>query len=206
MLAKVRAAATYANVIATLALFLALGGGAYAALKLPKASVGTKQLKNGAVVSSKVGDQSLLAKDFKAGQLPAGPAGPAGSTGAQGPQGVQGLQGETGAQGNAATSLFAYVEWDGVPMYGKGLVGASVDSTSNAYTVTFNQSLAHCVAVGNVGLGLPAVAPGHFGQTSPGYVVSTSLDDVNPTNVRVTVRGGSMGAAAQSNFFLAVFC
>jgi hypothetical protein len=179
-----------------------LGGGAYAALKLPKASVGTKQLKNGAVVSSKVGDHSLLAKDFKAGQLPAGPIGPQGTQGAQGAQGDQGVP---GTPGPPATSLFAYIQWDGAPVYGKGLVGASVDS-SNAYTVTFNQSLAHCVPVGNVGSGNPSVAPGHFGQTLPGDVVSASLDDVNPTNVHVTVRGGSMGAAAQSNFFLAVFC
>lgn len=36
---------TYANVIATLALFIALGGGAIAASQLGKNSVGSKQLK-----------------------------------------------------------------------------------------------------------------------------------------------------------------
>jgi len=45
---------TYANVVATLALATALGGGAYAAVSLPKNSVGSKQLKNGAVISSKL--------------------------------------------------------------------------------------------------------------------------------------------------------
>ena len=38
------------NVIAYLALFVALGGTSYAALKLPKNSVGSAQIKNGAVV------------------------------------------------------------------------------------------------------------------------------------------------------------
>ncbi len=36
---------TYANVVATIALFLALGGGAWAALRLPANSVGTRELK-----------------------------------------------------------------------------------------------------------------------------------------------------------------
>jgi hypothetical protein len=76
-----------ALVISLLALFLALGGTGYAAFKLPKNSVGTKQLRKNAVVSSKVKNHSLVAADFKAGQLPAGPPGPKGDTGATGPAG-----------------------------------------------------------------------------------------------------------------------
>src|SRR4051794_13795005 len=38
VVSKIRSALTYANVMATVAVFLALGGGAYAALKLPKNS------------------------------------------------------------------------------------------------------------------------------------------------------------------------
>jgi hypothetical protein len=36
-----------AMLVALLALFVALGGSSYAALQLPRASVGTKQLKTG---------------------------------------------------------------------------------------------------------------------------------------------------------------
>jgi hypothetical protein len=51
---------TYANVISTLALFVALGGGAYAsAVYLPRNSVGTKQLKDGAVSTSKIQDGAV---------------------------------------------------------------------------------------------------------------------------------------------------
>jgi hypothetical protein len=80
----------YANLTATLALIVALGGTSYAAIKLPANSVGSTQLKKHAVTSSKlranavtsgtVRNGSLRAADFKAGQLPTGPAGPAGAT------------------------------------------------------------------------------------------------------------------------------
>ena len=77
MLARARARLTYANVIATLALFIALGGSSYAALQLPKGSVGTKQLKRNAVTSPKVKPGSLVLSDFRASQRSRlrGPAG-----------------------------------------------------------------------------------------------------------------------------------
>jgi hypothetical protein len=102
--------------IALLALFVALGGTSYAAVSLPKNSVGTGQLKadavrsgkinkgavtrakirNGAVNSRKVKNGSLRAADFASGQLPkgdTGAAGPAGPAGPQGPAGPAGLSG-----------------------------------------------------------------------------------------------------------------
>jgi hypothetical protein len=80
-----------ALLVAIVALVVALAGTGYAATSLPKNSVASRQiakgavhnsdLGSGAVTSSKVRDRSLLAKDFKAGQLPAGPPGPQGPTG-----------------------------------------------------------------------------------------------------------------------------
>jgi hypothetical protein len=76
---RIRAAGTYANVTATLALFIALGGGAYAATVLPANSVGARQLKssavergkikNSAVNSAKVRDNSLTGADINEGAL-----------------------------------------------------------------------------------------------------------------------------------------
>ncbi len=80
---------SYANVMATIAVFIALGGGALAATQVKKNSVGAKQLKRDSVTSAKVKDGSLLGSDFAAGQLPAGERGP------QGPQGAQGAPGAT---------------------------------------------------------------------------------------------------------------
>lgn len=88
------------TVISLLALFVALGGTSYAAVKLPAKSVGAAQLQGGAVTSTKVKNGSLLAKDFKKGQLPAaGRTGPAGAVGATGPAGAQGPAGPPGAAG-----------------------------------------------------------------------------------------------------------
>src|SRR3954454_18616251 len=76
---RLTAGLTYANVVSTVCLFVLLGGGAYAATRLPRGSVGSGQLKQGAVTSSKVRNRSLRAVDFKRGQLPRGPQGPAGA-------------------------------------------------------------------------------------------------------------------------------
>jgi hypothetical protein len=85
MFAGLRKRLTYANVTATLAVFMVLGGGAYAATQLPRNSVGSRQLRSNAVSSSKVKDRSLLARDFKAGQLPRGATGQPGQPGQPGP-------------------------------------------------------------------------------------------------------------------------
>ena len=65
-------------------------GQAAGRLVLAKGSVGTTQLRKNAVTSAKVKNHSLLAADFKAGQLPAG---------AQGPKGDKGDKGDTGPAG-----------------------------------------------------------------------------------------------------------
>ena len=110
--------------LALVALAVALGGTGYAATVLPAGSVGTEQLKNGAVVSAKVKNHSLRAVDFASGQLPAGergpagapgpqgPAGPAGAAGPAGPAGPKGDTGGQGPQGRAGFSNLAYVATD----------------------------------------------------------------------------------------------
>jgi len=100
---------SFANVTASLALFVALGGVSWAAVTLPKNSVGSKQIKSRAVTSAKLGnsavssakvkDGSLLALDFKTGELPKGPQGAKGDTGATGATGDKGDTGATGPKG-----------------------------------------------------------------------------------------------------------
>jgi hypothetical protein len=90
---------SYANVMATVAVFLALGGTGYAALRLPRNSVGNRQLRANAVTSGKVRNASLRAIDFKPGQLPAGPRGAKGATGSKGSTGSRGPTGPTGPAG-----------------------------------------------------------------------------------------------------------
>lgn len=56
---------TYANVVASLALFIALGGVSYAAVKLPKNSVGAKQIKKNSVTSTKIKSRSVFGSDLR---------------------------------------------------------------------------------------------------------------------------------------------
>ena len=94
---------TFANVIACLALFVALGGAGYAAFKLPKESVDTEALHKGAVTPAKLSE--------KARQGMTGARGPQGATGAQGPQGAAGSPGAAGEPGpSAAYSYFREAE------------------------------------------------------------------------------------------------
>ena len=62
------------NAIALVALFVALGGTGYAAFKFPANSVGTAQLRNGAVTGAKVRSHSLSGNALASGVLPAAPA------------------------------------------------------------------------------------------------------------------------------------
>src|SRR4051794_38465702 len=87
-----------AMVVACVALAVALGGTSYAAVKLPANSVTTREVKDG----------SLLAKDFKAGQLPRGPAGPKGDPGASG-----------------APAIWAVIDSGGNVVRGKGVVSVT---------------------------------------------------------------------------------
>ena len=94
-----RARLTYANVMATIAVFVALGGSSYAALRItgknvPKDALTGADIKDltgrdvrdnsltGADVkdltSADVANGKLLAEDFAPGQLPQGPQGPGG--------------------------------------------------------------------------------------------------------------------------------
>jgi Collagen triple helix repeat (20 copies) len=101
--------------VALLALGISLGGTAYASgVLLPPASVGSVQLRRGAVTAPKLAANAITAKavkpgtllrsDFKAGELPAGrpgAVGPAGAAGAAGPRGATGPTGPSGATGPA---------------------------------------------------------------------------------------------------------
>ncbi len=60
---------TYANVMATLAMFIALGGASYAALKPAKNSIGAKQLKKNAVTTAKIKNETISAAKVKKGTL-----------------------------------------------------------------------------------------------------------------------------------------
>jgi hypothetical protein len=90
--------------IALVALFIALGGSSYAAVKLPRNSVGSKQIKAGAVKESKLA-ASVRRKLNTGGTGPTGPRGATGPAGAKGdtvvgPTGPKGDDGPAGPAGD----------------------------------------------------------------------------------------------------------
>jgi hypothetical protein len=120
MTKTLRSRLSYANVMATLGVFIALGGSSYAALKVtgrnvPDGSLSGKDLKNNSVKSADV--SGLTRRDFRRGELTVAPQilkgdpGPAGPEGAAGPQG---LAGEQGAQGEPGP-LIQPEDWQAAP-------------------------------------------------------------------------------------------
>ena len=94
LLSRLRSRLTFSNVVALIALCIALGGTSYAAAKLPRNSVSSPQVRDG----------SLRAGDFAKGQLPPGADGANGADGAAGPAGAAGAIGPAGAIGSAGAA------------------------------------------------------------------------------------------------------
>ena len=109
---------TYANVTASVALFLALGGVSYAANAKPPViyqyiapanSVVSTSLRDGAVTNSKIANatitsQKLNAETIKALKGQTGDRGPSGLTGLQGLKGESGVNGAMGPKGDPGAS------------------------------------------------------------------------------------------------------
>ena len=158
--------------VALLALFIALGGTSYA-IGLGRNSVGTTQIKNGAVTEAKLAasaravssgrianlvagdvttsmtsDQVLAAlsgavKGAKGDTGPAGPQGAPGQDGAQGAQGIQGPKGEKGDQG---------VPGPPGTSVGSAYVAADGTTTNAAYITISRTSVGPAVTSPSVGV------------------------------------------------------
>jgi hypothetical protein len=133
---RVRSKLTYANVVATLALFIAVSGGtAFAATQmLPRNSVGAKQLKKHAVTPAKLSRAAKIALTGPSG--PRGAQGATGDAGANGERGGKGDPGQPGAAGSA--KAWAEVSSTGVVL-----------RSSPGLTVTRTFKGVYCIDPGN---------------------------------------------------------
>jgi hypothetical protein len=172
-----------ALVLAFVALFVALGGTGYAALQLPKNSVGSKQIRKGAVKTSeiannavtgaKVRPRSLTAADFRVGSLPRGERGPAGPAGATGPAGSARAYGYVSAAGaldaarskggatvgHVATSGIYCISIPGISS-ASSVMSVSLDAAGSATDVT--ATAGDSVGLVDVDYSNPSCAPGQF--------------------------------------------
>src|SRR6476661_3250427 len=175
------------NLVAYLALFAALGGTSYAAFKLPRNSVGKAQIRRNAVTSAKVRDHSLLARDFKKGQLPAGPQGDTGPQGPSGQDGAPGAPGADGSQGPAGPGAIKLLR-----------TTTSADGTTVTLATVNGFKITDTCAVNQQGGATNTVAFASTDQpTSVSYRVSTSTDGgAATTGVGTGSAGLSIGPSA----------
>jgi hypothetical protein len=138
LLHSARQRLTYANITATLALFIALGGTSYAALTLPKNSVGSKQIRKRAVGSSELHTNAVTSRSIKNRTLRTSDL--ALSTRSS----LRGAQGPVGAPGPAGTALREIVNSGGERVAGNADRVNHVGG-SNEYRVDFARDLGGCV-------------------------------------------------------------
>jgi hypothetical protein len=180
-----------AMVIGCLALLLTLGGTGYAASKaLPRNSVTSIQVK----------DHSLLARDFKAGQLPRGATGPAGPAGPQGPAGPAGT-------GGTAAIKWALVRADGGIAAQSGGITLAAKPSSGTYILGFGSAVTGKVILASGGYAGDGsdqrgeTTAGPCGGGTEGRTCSVS-DTSSSVFVQTRSDGGS---PADHSFYVAVF-
>ena len=167
---------SYANVVASLALFVALGGSSYAAVSITgkevrdgsltgrdmrDGSLTGRDIRTGSLTSRVVRDHSLLARDFAAGQLPRGPRGNPGPPGPAGtPNGYTKAEADgrfLPLNGKAADANAL----DGIPA--TGFVHGGGDVAFRQSLLIQNQAIANWMSVSGVAHLQVSCAPGGHG-------------------------------------------
>ena len=167
MIAWLRDRLTYANVASTAALVLALGGTSYAAISLPRNSVGSEQIRSRAVTSRHVDNGSLRLADLGAGARRA-------------------LRGQQGPPGEPAANFFAAVSSGGGFLRGNATHGGHTSVGSGAYTVGFAENVSGCAYTATLGSTDGSTVPaGRVSVTDLGGVVGVQTygPDGNPADL-----------------------
>jgi len=120
---KIRPHLTYANVVATLSLFLVVAGGsAFAATQLAKNSVGSKQLKKDAVTAVKIKRGAITPAKLSSSSR----SELIGPRGAQGPKGEQGAPGSFPATLPTGKTIVGTFDMEGIAAAANGLVTSEI--------------------------------------------------------------------------------
>ncbi len=191
MTRAIRERLSYANVMATIAVFVALGGTSYAAITLPRNSVGSKQIRSGAVGTTELRTGAVRGKDIRNGTI--GLRDVSGSA----RRSLKGATGPAGPAGAPGTALRAAVSSGGGAAFGNATAIEHVSGT-NIYGVKFAQNTAACVATAT----LATVQSGPATeQPQPGRIT------VAPEADRVLVRTfAADGSPAEQPFHVTVSC
>ena len=136
---QLRERVTYANVTATLALFVALGGTSYAVSQLPSNSVGSRQIRRGAVGPSELRSSAVSSRSIRDRSVGLRDiASPARSA-------LRGAKGDQGPPGASAVAYRAVINSGGSAVRGNATT-ASHQGGSGLYTIAFDRDVSACVA------------------------------------------------------------
>jgi hypothetical protein len=184
-----------ALVVASLALLVALGETGWATLSqaLPQRSVGTPQLKTGAVTTVKVRNGAITSAKIRNGSITRSDLGR--SARIAGPRGRQGPAGPAGS----ISKLWAVVGTNAAIVRSAGVVSAARVAVGQ-FEVVFGDDIVNCSYLANVG----ATSDISNAGNQQGFaVVGKKSGTVN--TVRVNTRAQT-GAAADRSFHLVVVC
>jgi hypothetical protein len=187
----IRERLSYANVMATLAVFIALGGTSYA-LTLPRNSVGSGQLKSRSVGNSEIKGSAVTSTKVRARSLRLSDLSHSARAALRGQAGPPGPAGPSGVSLFAAVNAIGQVvrPTTGVSSFGHGL---------NGRVIGFLRSVSACVATATL-----ATVPGANPASPPptGHVTVSHTSDG-----RVLVQTwAANGSATFIPFHLAVAC
>jgi len=192
MLRTLRSRMSYANVVSTLALALAVGGGsAYAATKigsdglryhavtsskLATNAVGPTKVKDNSLAAREIRDNSLTSADIRNGTLQAGD--------------FAAGQLPKGDKGDPGVAIFGVVTAEGALASGRGVAGIGGAPASGTYVVTFGQDVSKCAAIATLTGG-------------PAGTVSAAPTPGNPAQVTFQTREGVTGTPRAYQFAIA---
>ena len=192
-MSRLRSHLSYANVMATIAVFVALGGTSYAVASLPRDSVGSKQIRSnavgrsevrkGAIMTRQVRDRSIALKDISRAARDS----------------LRGQTGRTGPQGPPGPGTLYAAALDsggGVARRTPGVANVNKAGTA-LYTIRIERDLSQCYAYAT----LSDVPGGVTASPQNGEIVTAITGDT------VTVRTrNSGGAPTDLPFHVLVSC
>ncbi|RKQ92963.1 hypothetical protein C8N24_2820 [Solirubrobacter pauli] len=193
-LARLRGGITYANAMSTIAVFIALGGTTYAAVSLPRNSVGSAQIRSNAVGSSEIRSGSIRSSELHDGSVALRDI----SKGAQ--ASLRGAQGPAGPAGPAGTPAVTYRvavnSGGGTPA---GNAKGVTHTGGNEYTVAFDRDVSAC----QYAVSLVAVQNGPTLEQPPAGRITAAPAAGGAVLVKTFAADGS---AAEAPFHLLVAC
>lgn len=191
MLRRPRHRLSYANVVSSMALFIALGGTSYA-LTLPRNSVGAEQLRRGAVRASEVRSSAIRSSEVRDRSLAVQDLS---MTARRSLRGQMGASGAPGPPGPSGVTYRAAINSGGGIIRGNAITSSTPGL--NEFVVGFDRSVDDCVSTATL-----AAVEGAGTQTPPAGRITLARD-----SGRVLVKTfDAAGAAAQLPFHLIVAC